>query len=270
MALHTCAECSGKVSDWASSCPHCGSPVEASAEPKPKRKGRFFRFIGNALLVLFGIGVVVNLLGRDEENALSAGAASSPEGQSAVLAAVAEGDGSASPALGDPDALLALAPQAQIAMIRAVEQGRTAYRGASNDLAASKVRRDRAVLICGDVPSSASEWVGYLTGLTTNSDGKAIIEVEIAKDITVATWNNSFSDIIDNTLVPQSDPVFADATALSVGAAVHFNGQFVHEDLDCYGTQELTERGAMRDPTYTFRFSAIKALPDFESRRRGF
>lgn len=33
MALISCSECQGKVSDKASACPHCGAPVEAVIQP---------------------------------------------------------------------------------------------------------------------------------------------------------------------------------------------------------------------------------------------
>lgn len=35
MALFSCSECRGKVSDKASSCPHCGAPVESGSQPSP-------------------------------------------------------------------------------------------------------------------------------------------------------------------------------------------------------------------------------------------
>ena len=37
MALIQCPECSGQVSDRASSCPHCGFPLSTSPAPAPKR-----------------------------------------------------------------------------------------------------------------------------------------------------------------------------------------------------------------------------------------
>ena len=38
MALITCPECSGKVSDKAYSCPHCGFPMQGKAMPEAPRK----------------------------------------------------------------------------------------------------------------------------------------------------------------------------------------------------------------------------------------
>lgn len=37
MALITCPECSGKVSDKAYSCPHCGFPMQGKAMPEAPR-----------------------------------------------------------------------------------------------------------------------------------------------------------------------------------------------------------------------------------------
>ncbi|MFR2832301.1 MAG: zinc ribbon domain-containing protein, partial [Finegoldia magna] len=36
MALTTCPECAGKVSDRAAACPHCGYPIKKAPRKKPK------------------------------------------------------------------------------------------------------------------------------------------------------------------------------------------------------------------------------------------
>lgn len=51
MALLTCPECSGMVSDKAFSCPHCGYPLKSTPAIRPSRKGRRRRPNGSGTVV---------------------------------------------------------------------------------------------------------------------------------------------------------------------------------------------------------------------------
>ena len=66
MALIKCPECGKEVSDKATSCPHCGAPVEASKpsiNPQKKKKGGKLKYI----LVVILIVMAVSILGGDDK-----------------------------------------------------------------------------------------------------------------------------------------------------------------------------------------------------------
>lgn len=80
MALTTCKECGGKMSDRATECPHCGCPREfqdiihiqgessnppqaRSAEGSNPHNSRIYRMLGAALVAILG-GYIVILLGN--------------------------------------------------------------------------------------------------------------------------------------------------------------------------------------------------------------
>lgn len=70
MALIKCPECTGKASDQAGSCPHCGYPVGKRdvREPNPDRRdstisiGLVLSRLGAGLLILLGAGYIVGVV----------------------------------------------------------------------------------------------------------------------------------------------------------------------------------------------------------------
>ena len=71
------------------------------------------------------------------------------------------------------------------------------------------------------------------------------MEIKIGKDTYVTTWNNSLSDFQDKTLVPVDSPLFRRVSQMSVGQAVRFSGEFVHDDLDFAREKSMSVSGAM-------------------------
>jgi hypothetical protein len=62
MALISCTECKGEISDKAAACPRCGAPVaKVAARPEPRRAG-----IGTALIGLGGLALIAMLFGIAE------------------------------------------------------------------------------------------------------------------------------------------------------------------------------------------------------------
>ena len=76
MALVECWECAREVSDYASTCPHCGAPIEESEDAIPRAKSRRSR---TGCLVVVGLVLIVGgffvwrSLHSDEAAPLSAG-----------------------------------------------------------------------------------------------------------------------------------------------------------------------------------------------------
>ena len=153
-------------------------------------------------------------------------------------------------------------PKKQIAFIAAIQSVKGEYEAAPNELKKSAVRTKRGKLIQQALGNSRniSDWVGILTDMQTNSDGKAIIEIQLeGTDIKVKTWNNSMSDIFDNTLIPQASRLYSAIAEMSKGQRVVFSGSFLSSDKGDYAEEaSMTEAGSMSDPEFIFNFKSIR------------
>jgi len=152
-------------------------------------------------------------------------------------------------------------PAKQQAFTTAVESYFSPYRSAPNELKKSTLRTQRSGAIKKALGNSkaVSGWVGTLKKMSTNSEGKAFIEIKLdGSDVMVQCWNNGLSDIMDKTLIEQGSKMFTAIADLSKGDKVVFSGTFVKGDKDWVGEQSMTESGSMTDPEFTFRFSSVK------------
>jgi len=159
-------------------------------------------------------------------------------------------------------------PEDQAAFCGLIDEAAQMYRSASNDLKKSAVRGQRKGALAEVLGRGrVTGWVGHVSQLTTNGDGKAVLTVDLPCDAAVSTWNNALSDVMDETLIPQSSELFSVLADLDEGgwgkkgSAVRFTGQFVGgRGPDGYGEMSLTELGAMTDPSFVFRFAAVEPL----------
>ncbi len=128
----------------------------------------------------------------------------------------------------------------------------------ANGPATEKARNDA---LCKAVPQGrVADWVGELTEVSTNNEGKGVITVELAEEIKVGTWNNAFSDLVDETLVDQDSPVYEALADLQEGDRVRFSGRLVSSNEDCFGEQSLTLQGKMTTPTFVLRFTKLSKV----------
>lgn len=142
--------------------------------------------------------------------------------------------------------------------IRAVIEAREVYRKAPHDLAAGAARVIRKQQICAALGSaSVRNWEGTIYDLSSNSDGKGVLTITIGPHVWIKTWNNSLSDIGDNTLLSPSSPVYAAALSLRKGQKVRFSGSFIPNDTDCVREGSLTQNGSMTDPEFIMRFTEL-------------
>jgi hypothetical protein len=140
----------------------------------------------------------------------------------------------------------------------AVENARSVYKSGANDMAKGAARPLRAKELCALLRSpSIRNWVGRVSKLSTNGDGKGVLEVQIDKDIVIKTWNNAVSDAGDNTLIDPGSPLFSKASALAEGKQVVFSGSFRADSTDCVREGSLTLRGSLMEPEFIFRFSDV-------------
>lgn len=155
-------------------------------------------------------------------------------------------------------------PTAQQAMTAAVDQGRTDAESAETDLQRANVLNERSETLCETVPEGVvQDWIGTVETVDANGEGKAVVVVSIEDDIEIGTWNNAFSDISDNTLIEQGDPLYDAALDLAPGDTVQFSGTLKtgSESNDaCYYTSNLTEVMSIESPDYIISFSDLRTV----------
>lgn len=152
-------------------------------------------------------------------------------------------------------------PPAEAAMLAAVQTAMTQTSQATNDMQIGGIRARRAQGICAAIKSlQIANWIGRVTKVSANSDGKGVLTVELADNIVVKTWNNDLSDIGSKTLIEPTSPLFQKASMLREGQAVRFSGSFIKGDVDCVRESSMTLKGSMEEPDFIFRFSDIAPL----------
>lgn len=152
-------------------------------------------------------------------------------------------------------------PNSQRSLIDAVEAGRAQYAAGANDMAKGASRPARRNALCNALGRtlSANGWVGRIYTLSSNTEGKGVLAIELAPDVYVKTWNNAFSDIGDRTLIDPGSQVFGSASSMRRGQLVRFSGTFLRSETDCIKEVSNTLSGSMREPEFLFRFSGIDA-----------
>lgn len=106
---------------------------------------------------------------------------------------------------------------------------------------------------------SMINWTGKIVEIGANNDGLAHVTIEIAEGLKVQTWNNAFSDSMDNTLIPPSAPFFGTLTSLSEGALVNFSADSVASDASCLKGTNMTDVFYAVDPNFLVRISDVSA-----------
>jgi hypothetical protein len=160
----------------------------------------------------------------------------------------------------EEDSQYGLYPSDQKEFIDVIVAARTAIDNAETDLQESVALRKRDKDLCKILSSnSAKNWVGVLTEVGANGEGKAYVEIELAENVRVKTWNNAFSDLSDNTLIPTSASFFDRLVALTEDTKVVWSGKFLSDSDSCLKKANLTDVFYGIDPQFVVRFSDIKA-----------
>jgi hypothetical protein len=158
-------------------------------------------------------------------------------------------------------------PPDERAFIAAVEDARDAYKAGANDLAKGAARPWRARKVCAALGGSPSirGWIGNIYKLSTNSEGKGVVEFEIAKDTFLKTWNNALSDTGSGTLIEPGSALYSQALGLKENMPVRFWGTFIASDADCAQESSISISGSMTEPAYIVKFSSIRSTDDVAS-----
>jgi hypothetical protein len=151
-----------------------------------------------------------------------------------------------------------LYPQSQADFVSLIEKAREDLDAAETDLQESVIVRGRDKALCGVLSNrTANKWVGEIKDVGANGEGKAYLEIEIANDVRVKTWNNALSDISDNTLIPTSSKFFDRLVAMKKGDLVYWSAKFLSESNSCLKGANLTEYFYGKDPKFIVDFKDV-------------
>lgn len=136
-------------------------------------------------------------------------------------------------------------PAAEKTIVGIVASYAEQYSNAPNEMAAGAARPARAQALCHNLPSSLAinRWIGRISTLFSNEQGRSVLALRISDHMSVGTWNNALSDFQDHTLIPTASGLFATASSMKVGDLAWFSGSFVPSDNDCIEEQSLTMGG---------------------------
>ena len=150
-------------------------------------------------------------------------------------------------------------PAAQKKFIKIIEDGRNNIDAAENDLQESVALHNRDDALCKVLTNkAATNWVGVITDIGANGEGKAYVEIELADNVRIKTWNNALSDIGDNTLIPTGASFFDDLVAISEDSKVIWSAKFLSGNNFCLKKANFTETFYGIDPQFIVRFTNIK------------
>jgi hypothetical protein len=156
-------------------------------------------------------------------------------------------------------------PPDEIAFVDAVTNAHQSYGRATTDFQKGATKPARAKAICSVLRTTqVSDWVGKVSTLSTNGDGKGVLGIEIGPDIFVQTTNNALSDALaatlnqPPTLIEPESSVFSSMGKLNEGTKVRFSGTFIRSDTDCVQETSMTMQGSMTSPEFLFRFSSVE------------
>lgn len=154
-------------------------------------------------------------------------------------------------------------PQNQAAIVEASKTAMEKAKKAENDMQKGSALNERNKTICANLGSlSVDNWVGIISKIDSNSDGFGVLEIQIAKNIFVKTWNNSLSDSFHDTLIKPSTALFETVSNLKKGQKVKFSGNLFKDSSTCIVEASLSLDGKLKEPEYIFKFSQVTPIKD--------
>lgn len=239
-------------------------PVEKSEPVKSTQKKKWYKKWWVWLIIVFII-VAISTSSDDQEtgsdaNSTAESLSSDSSVEDSLPVETTEAPAETVPATTVTETTVAVAKSAQQEkFMEAIEEGRQKIDDASTDLQQSAALRDRDKALCSILSSYvATDWSGTVKNIGANGEGKAYITIEIGDDARVQTWNNAFSDIGDNTLIPDTNPIFDVIVPLEKGDSVKFSAKFLKGRDTCLKQGNLTEFFYGRDPEFIVQFTKIE------------
>lgn len=159
--------------------------------------------------------------------------------------------------------LLAL-PEIQQQFVFVIQEYEKEYDKAPNELKKSAVKTKRGNQIKETLGNTRNfkDWICIVTDMSTTSKGNASFSLKIEKTkIQIGNMNNELSDLFDNTLIEQNNPLYDIISELKKGDRVKVSGSFLKSiDNDYIYEISLTENGSMQSPDFVVKFETIEKL----------
>ena len=156
--------------------------------------------------------------------------------------------GTAAAATGGPDAM----PRAEQDYIKAIADARTQFEAARSDAARKGARAGLQIRLHAllGLNHRASDWIGRLRNSGKLFDGRRWVEIEIAPDVTIATWRTDQLDGQYATLLQPGSALAHAVDSAAVGTTVKFSA-------DLIGGRVGSDEDMVKQPQAIARFTAI-------------
>tara|TARA_B110000305_G_C19318146_1_gene577537 strand:+ start:350 stop:880 length:531 start_codon:yes stop_codon:yes gene_type:complete len=148
----------------------------------------------------------------------------------------------------------------QSKFISIIDEYKNKYSPNSNELKTNKLLIDRDNKLCNEISLSVNNWIGKIKSIDTNMEGKGILAVIIDKGIFIETWNNAFSDLMDNTLIEVDSKVYNQLMEFNNNQQIKFSGSFISNSNGCFRLKNLSKKSKLIKPSFTFKFSDAKRI----------
>mgnify|MGYP005627336819 CR=1 FL=1 len=103
-----------------------------------------------------------------------------------------------------------------------------------------------------------SNWNGKIEAIEGVGDEYAYVSISICKNVTIKTWNNEFSDMMDKSLIHIDTELYEILLDLEKGNSVITSGSFTESDSDYFQEGSITNSGSLSEPEYIVHFSKIQ------------
>ena len=103
-----------------------------------------------------------------------------------------------------------------------------------------------------------SNWNGTIQEIDSVGDEYAYISISVCNNVTIKTWNNEFSDMMDKSLIHIDSEIYEILLDLEKGNSVITSGSFTESDSDYFQEGSITNSGSLSEPEYIVHFSKIQ------------
>lgn len=218
----------------AKNCPHCGAKVARSNK---------WKWIVGGVVVL----TIASSFAGTKKPSTGTSQSKPEQASSATLTGQSE---------------TAAMPEKQRAFLAMIKDYKTRFGAAANELQESALELERvdsiAKLLGSGLP--VQNWIGKITNLETNTQGKAAITVELSPEVSLLTWNNMLGDMAYPTMINVGTPVYKSLMNMAVGDKVTVSGSFVVTNERKILEGSMTIAGAMKSPEFLFQFNDVSKL----------
>ena len=157
--------------------------------------------------------------------------------------------------------ILAL-PEIQQQFVSVIQECASEYDKAPNELKKSAIKTKRGNLIKETLSNSRNfnDWICIVTDMSTTGQGNASFSLKIeGTKIKMGNMNNELSDLFENTLIKQDNPLYDIIAELKKGDKVKISGSFLKSPNNDYIYEiSLTENGGMQRPDFVVKFETVE------------